>query len=146
MKALKSISCILLLILFSCNKKFKHEIPTGETIPSNCALCDYADQISGQYRGYAFFHSGNFDDSLTLSLEHIFLNLEPQLDSTTMYFRRVWDFDSLSTRIDTVSTQTNTGYFTASMKILGDSLIIHQTMPTPPGPVPIFDFKGKKIP
>lgn len=147
MKALQSISCILLLTLFSCKKEFKHEIPTGEFIPSNCELCDYADQISGQYRGYAFFHSGNFDDSLTISMEHIFLNLGPQLDSTTMYFRRVWDFDSVSTRIDTVSIQTNTGNFNATpMKIFGDSMIINQTTPIPAGFIPSFSFNGKKLP
>ena len=147
MKSLQSISCILLLTLFSCKKEFKHEIPTGEFIPSNCELCGYADQISGQYRGHAIFHSGNFDDSLTISMEHIFLNFGPQLDSTTMYFRRVQDFDSVATSIDTLSIQTNAGnFYYVSMKIFGDSMIIHQTMPTPVGDIPMFDFKGKRIP
>jgi len=146
MKTPQLISFILLLLLISCDKKFKHEIPTGEFIPSNCELCGYADQVSGQYRGYAIFHSNNSHDSLTINMEHIFLNLGPQLDSTTMYFRRVWDFDLVSTTIDTVSIQTNTGNFNATpMKIFGDSMIINEQMPIPAGFIPIFSFNGKKI-
>lgn len=73
MKALKSISYLLLAVLFSCNKKFKHSIQADNT-PTSCKLCNYADNISGQYRGYASSEFNNYHDSVTVSIEHIFLN------------------------------------------------------------------------
>jgi hypothetical protein len=147
MKNPKSISFILLVLLISCTK-FKHEISTEETIPSNCALCNYADQISGQYRGYAFSQYSNWHDSLTLSIEHIFLNLGPQTDSTTMYFRRVFDYDTRPTRIDTVLINNSSGNFTpVAMQISGNSLNIYSTIQASSTVFLVtMSFNGTKIP
>lgn len=142
---LKSISYILLILLFSCNKKFNHTIPV-QTIPV-CQLCNYADQISGQYRGKVISPLYGYQDSLTIRMEHIFLNLGPQADSIIMYFRRVHDFDSKPTSIDTVFIRSNNGDFNpVAMKILGDSMIINRTVPTHSGPASTFYFTAKKIP
>ncbi|WP_300660464.1 hypothetical protein [Fluviicola sp.] len=144
---LKSISCILLLLLLSCNKKFDHSIPAQNTIPASCALCNYADQISGQYRGQAYSQYYYFQDSLTVTMEHIFLNLGPQIDSTTMYFRRIKDYDTKPTQIDTLLINTNNGDFSpVDMKIANDSITILQMYTAPSISVIKLDFKGKKIP
>lgn len=148
MKALQSISFVLLVLLLSCNKKFKHTISNEGTIPAECELCEYAEQISGQYRGFASSFVYQWQDSLTVSMEHIFLNLGPQTDSTVMYFRRIKDFDTRPTGIDTVSIQINSGNFApVEMWIFGDSMIIRPTVIThSQGKIPIMEFKGKKIP
>lgn len=146
MKTTKSISFILLLVLCSCNKKFKHTI-SAESTPKSCELCSYADQISGQYRGQAYSQYYYFQDSLTVTMEHIFLNLGPQTDSTTMYFRRIKDYDTKPTQIDTLLINTNNGDFSpVDMKIANDSMTILQMYNTPIISVIKLDFKGKKIP
>lgn len=146
MKTLKSISCILLLLLFSCNKKFKHSIPSDKTT-TNCELCSYADQISGQYRGISHSHFNTLQDSLTVSIEHIFLNLDPYTDSTTMYFKRTKDFDAHPTRIDTVLIRKNSGDFTpVAMKIFNDSMTIREEYYSTKQNIIVLYFKGKKIP
>lgn len=147
MKASKSISWILLILLLSCNKKFNHKISAENTAPVSCGLCSYADQISGQYRGYASSQFNAFHDSLTVSIEHIFLNLGPYTDSTIMYFKRTKDFDTRPTRIDTVSIRTTSGDFKpVQMKIFNDSMIINEKNYTNKYSVIVLDFKGKKIP
>lgn len=148
MKNPKSIPFVLLLLLFSCNKKFDHSISNEVTIPANCELCSYADQISGQYRGFSYSQYYYFQDSLTVTMEHIFLNLGPQTDSMTMYFRRIKDFDTKGTRIDTVLIKKNSGDFNpVAMKIFNDSMTIDEKIYTHSnGPVIILNFKGKKIP
>lgn len=148
MKAIQFILSVLLLVLLSCNKKFKHTISTAGTIPAVCELCEYANQISGQYRGHASSFVYQWQDSLTVSLEHIFLNLGPQTDSTTMYFRRVLDFDTRPTGIDTVRIDNSSGNFApVEMWIYSDSMIIRPTVYDHYyGALPIMEFKGKKIP
>lgn len=146
MNASKSIPFTLLVLLLSCNKKFDHSIPI-ESAPTSCELCSYADQISGQYRGYSHWHYNAFQDSLTVSIEHIFLNLGPYTDSTTMYFKRTKDFDTKPTRTDTVCIQTNSGNFNpAAMKIFNDSMIINERYYSTRYSVIVLNFKGKKIP
>jgi len=144
MKILLLTSCIFLVVLFSCKKEFNHSISADNT-PTMCGLCSFADHISGQYRGYASSGYSNYYDSLTISIEHIFLNLGTKSDSTIMYFRRVKDFDTRPTIIDTVKTDSG-DFAPVKMVFRNDSLIINQFYQTHSGKVPIFNFKGKKIP
>lgn len=157
-KSIISILLICILISWGCNKKFKH-LTSGETsLPTHCELCDYADQISGQYRGYSET-DGDFPDhdSLTIALEHIFLELGPKIDSNVMYFRRTEDFDTKPTHIDTVAINSNDGNFypedypgnyynSCTMKVMNDSMYIHHGVTYHIGFAVLMDFKGKKIP
>lgn len=147
-----------LLILGSCNKKFKHEGPVSPQTVS-CELCDYADSISGTYRGFSDidYHP---DDSVTITLEHIFLNLGNNLDSTSMYFKVTKTFDSSSSPwISTVLLESKNGniglfYSTSSwsnntswgtMYVKEDSLYVNDYVNNNMGSIEIMDFKGKKL-
>jgi len=91
-------TCVFVLIaccLLSCKKKFKHAHDASGSMSTTCVSCPYADSISGNYRGLATgLHVPNNSDSLTITVEHVFLNLGGTLDSTRMFFDITLQFDS----------------------------------------------------
>ncbi len=153
-----SVALICTFFFLGCNKKFDHKPYTETNNPTNCELCGYANSMEGQYRGNSTTTASYpTQDSLTVSLEHIFLNLGPKIDSNIMYFRRTKDFDTRPTQIDTVTINTNGGDFypdaypgnyinSCSMKIANDSMYIHNAVSYHIGYSILLDFKGKKLP
>lgn len=83
---------ILLVGAFGCNK-FEHETLT---LP-NCELCDYAESLEGIYRGMSGgFSAPNYGDSVTITVEHVFLGNSQYEDSTFVKLKVDYDFDSSS--------------------------------------------------
>ena len=83
----------------SCNKE-ELEPPFSylEFSNTSCELCDFADSITGTYRGEAYgvtLPGPSLNDSMTMIVEHIFLGNESYADSVIMYFRtlRWYDYD-----------------------------------------------------
>ncbi len=145
------------IIMVSCKKKFHHKID-ATIVTSSCSNCASADAVSGTYRGLA---SGQYvpnnSDSAIYTIEHIFLNLGDNNDSTQSYFRITRHFDSSPTVYsDTLKmyysnngfsiSSSNGGYHT-DINLSNDSLHFHdwayfwQTG----GSFEYVNFHGKKL-
>jgi hypothetical protein len=90
MKLASVILIILVGSVVSCHK-FEHEL---FEIP-NCELCQYAETLEGTYRGM----SGgvavpNYGDSVTITVDQIFLGNSQYEDSTFIRLEVNYDFDS----------------------------------------------------
>ncbi len=99
---------ILLLAAFvllnSC-KKFKHQ---DLALPA-CSLCAFADSLNGTYRGFADGmatpenNQTGWGDSVTMTVEHIYMHTSQYEDSTVMHFRTSFKYDSeIKTIYDTI--------------------------------------------
>lgn len=146
---------IVLTLASGCHKKFDHTPFTKTAIPSDCPLCDYADSLQGQYRGLATgFETPSNHDSLTITMEHIYLNLGNSLDSTKMFFKRIKQFDSSpDLETDTVALTSNSGIFYSgdsyNLSIIGDSMHIYDFYfdgQMPSATAILLQFDGKKLP
>ena len=112
---MKIIWIILLLIIVGC-KKNEHPLP-------NCSLCNYAENIEGIYRGRVDGYNGLLlqnnpnvpdspTDSMTMTLQHIFMNQDPYTDSTIMFFRTEYWYDlNQIHKFDTIMIKSEDGYF-----------------------------------
>lgn len=149
-----TLSFIVLTFSIGCHKKFDHKSFVKTEIPSNCPLCDYADSLQGQYRGLATgFETPSNHDSLTITMEHIYLNLGNSLDSTKMFFRRIRQYDTTTDpETDTVAISSSNGIFYSgssyNLSIIADSMHIYDfyfssQMPSATGV--ILQFDGKKL-
>ena len=120
-------------LLFGCSK-FDHQ---DLNVQQSCDLCDYADSLNGTYRGLvlnnelpAFVQLGDNYDSLTITVEHIFLNNDPYGDSLYMNFATSFAFDSIpDITYDTIQIRSASGQVHDSefdtYNILLDSIIIY---------------------
>jgi hypothetical protein len=120
-----------ILSLVSC-KKYTHHEP----VAPNCNECSLADSLNGTYRGIAGGFQvpdnppGSYSDSLTMTVEHIFLGNSQYEDSTVMHFKTSFKYDSSGDTIfDTVQVDLSTGvvaneafrkYATFTQSIWGD--------------------------
>lgn len=150
---------LALLLLISCNKKFDHKDYDYVEIPSSCELCAFADSLNSSYRAYATgTEVPNIHDSMTISLQHIFLNTGVSLDSNVMYFNMIKFYDSNPVPDTSIVTLKNhDGVFSVmgsnfgnnvDMHIADDSLHIYHmyTNVFNPGFNILLKFDGKKIP
>ena len=85
------------MIIAGC-RKFKH---TADSNP-RCSLCAYAESLEGSYYGEAEGLSvasatNQWNDSLRVTVEHVFLNKGTYYDSTVMWFKLTKKFKSVST-------------------------------------------------
>ena len=131
------------VILLGC-KKFDHE---ELSIQQTCDLCNFAESLSGTYRGQvinnslpaAFLLGGNNYDSLTITVDHIFPNNDPYSDSLYMYFATSFVLDSVGVvTYDTIQIRSASGKVHNSnldnYAIFPDSLTIHRTGSFQTGP------------
>lgn len=101
----------LVVVLSGCNK-FEH---TASLVEKQCTLCAFADSLTGTYEGLATGISvpsfyGNGTDSMTVTVEHIFLNFDQHTDSTVMFFKTTKKFHSQPyVYYDTVAICTSDG-------------------------------------
>jgi len=88
----------VLMFIFSCEKfDYKDVEPT-----SNCSLCGYAASLNGTYRGYAkglgvdyeIPPSYNEGDSVTITVQQVFIGNSSIEDSTRMRFIISTTYDS----------------------------------------------------
>ncbi len=99
------------LLQVSCDKYN----PGVLTNPTNCELCSYADNVVGTYRGerigFNLLTSSFYSDSLTITLEQVFLNNNLYDDSTSIYFimGSTYDTNVGITYYDTVTVKDETG-------------------------------------
>jgi len=95
-------------LLYSC-KKFEH---SDQVLPE-CSNCAFADSLTGTYRGEAggvAVVPGWGSDSVTLQIQHIFMNTSKYEDSTVMHFRTAFKYDSQTKTIyDTIQITSNSG-------------------------------------
>lgn len=98
---------LLLGLVFSC-EKFKH---TDQQIPS-CTLCDFAESLNGTYRGHATGINVPYNsDSVTVTVQQIFIGNSQYEDSTILCFATQRAFDQFPTYIsrDTVQIAFSDG-------------------------------------
>ncbi len=102
----------LICIFLSCKKVDYSELGTS------CELCAFASVTEGTYRGLMTWDSTSLtfpsgiilSDSVTVNVEHLFLNNNPYDDSTTMYFRTTWTRDQVGViNIDTIQIHNENG-------------------------------------
>lgn len=104
------LSFALVASLLSCNK---YEHP-DDYFP-NCDLCAFAESIEGTYRGEVqglqLSTNTNYTDSVTMTVEHIFLSNNLIDDSTNMYFAITHERDSIDPGIfyDTIQIRSLSG-------------------------------------
>lgn len=110
-------SIIVLIIAFtfitlSCKKV------DYSSLSSTCELCQFANETEGTYRGVMSWDSvvtmfpdvTLLSDSVTVEVEHIFLNNNPYDDSTIMYFRTTWIRDQVGVvDVDTIQIHSQKG-------------------------------------
>lgn len=152
------ICCILFLggMSAACKKKtFTHT--KVETVTS-CTLCEQADSISGTYKGLAvgFWPTvPNNSDTMYVTLEHVFLNLTPDLDSSVMFFNvQSWYASGGSITHSTAALQQSDGEFwnnqnNAELRCLRvdhDTLYLESHTSSDPWSQSVFQirFKGVK--
>ena len=139
----------LLFLGISCNKKFDHNSYSESAIPQDCPLCDYADSISGSFKGKYFSYAGQ--DSIVVELEHVFLSLSPKIDSTKMFFKMIRHYNNGDSFEKVVSLDNYNGLFYNTsygnkMYLEGDSLHYEEGYSHKMGFTPVFFFDGKRIP
>lgn len=103
----------------SCNK-FEHET----FILPNCELCGYAETLEGTYRGLSYgIAVPDFSDSITITVEQVFLGNSQYEDSTFMRFKVYYDFDSsFDVEIHNITLLNSSGNCEANMSsVLGTS-------------------------
>ena len=97
------------LVIVGCNK-FEHE---SVEAPLACDLCSFAQGIEGTYRGeiHGDPPSGPYVDSVTMTVEQVFMNNNSYDDSTTMYFATTHTMDTqgAGTEYDTIQIRTSEG-------------------------------------
>ena len=98
------------LVITGC-KKFEHGTTDS---PVACDLCAYAEGIEGTYRGEVngqFPGGSSYVDSVTMTVQQIFLNNNAYDDSTTMYFAttHAMDTQGTSTDYDTIQIRSADG-------------------------------------
>ena len=99
--------------VLSCKKMDYSELGTS------CELCAFASETEGTYRGLMSWDSimginpnnnVTLSDSVTVDVEHIFLNNNAYDDSTTMYFRTTWVRDQVGViNVDTIQIHDPNG-------------------------------------
>lgn len=143
---------LLTICISACEKEFIH---TASTNPNaqNCPLCDYADSISGDYRGHFIGSEPQYayQDTITITLEHVFKNLGPQIDSNRMFFKLIRHYNNGTTATQNISLDNDMGVFYGNpldnnhLYISGDSLHYYHNLSGKMIYIP-FIFNGKKIP
>jgi len=143
---------LVFIFVTACNKKFDHSSYIAETATEDCLLCDYADSISGNYKGVYFpTNTWPSSDSIIVELEHVFLNITPHTDSTVMFFKMKRHYNNGNTTIKMVSLNNDNGLFYDvnygnHMYLDGDSLHYQEGFHHKMGFTPVFFFDGKKTP
>lgn len=99
------------LVAITGCKKFEHG--TVEA-PSNCSLCSFAESIEGTYRGEIsgdYPGGGPYTDSVTMTVQQVFMNNNAFDDSTTMYFAttHTMDNEGAGTEYDTIQIRSADG-------------------------------------
>ncbi|MES2557892.1 MAG: hypothetical protein V4604_17185 [Bacteroidota bacterium] len=87
----------LLMLIVSC-RKFDHEADSNP----RCTMCAHAESLEGSYNGEAEGLSvasatNLWNDSLRITVEHVFLNKGSYYDSTIMWLKLTKKYKSLST-------------------------------------------------
>ena len=152
LKRRSSLFLLIVVLTISCNKKFKHYSTAQLNAIPGCLLCSNADSLEGTYRGY--FVSPDYvtsPDTINVDLEHIFLSLGYEQDSTVMFFKLTKHFNNGVDKLTFVSINNNDGEFYATetgeiLSIINDSLHIRETHITSSDSELGFKFDGKKIP
>jgi hypothetical protein len=97
----KGIVILLLGLLNSCEK---FEYTDQQLLP--CTLCDFAESINGTYRGHATgINVPSNSDSVTVTVQQIFLGNSHYEDSTILCFVTKQAFDQYPTYIITDTVQ-----------------------------------------
>lgn len=102
---------ILLITLISCNKKFDQK-DFDNLNTQSCPLCEHADTIAAFYEGQSFCQTcTSVYDTVQMELEHIFLNLGPEIDSNIMFFKLRTHYSTGYVWEKTVSLNNSNGSF-----------------------------------
>ena len=96
----------IIAVLVSC-EKYEHT----EFKDTRCELCSYAEELVGEYRGFDSSVSADFNDSVSVFVEHIFLGNSQLEDSTIMFFKLSFIYDNHPTTpiIDTMRINSDNG-------------------------------------
>ncbi len=146
---------VVLLGLLSC-KKFDHQELSEQ--PS-CDLCAFAESLNGSYRGLViqndvpdYLYYGTNYDSLTITVSHVFLDIDPYGDSLYMNFATTMEFDSIpGVMYDTIQIRSASGevhnfdtYNGGGYFIFSDSIVLNQIGRFQTGPTQYMGYPKLK--
>jgi len=98
------------MVALTACKKFEH----GSVESPTCSLCGFAESIEGTYRGEVqgvYPGAGAYVDSVTMTVQQVFLNNNAYDDSTIMYFAttHTMDNEGVGTVYDTIQIHGTDG-------------------------------------
>lgn len=135
---MKRYALLLFLFIMSCSK-FEH---TDLNPNPPCDLCDWASERDGVYSGvmYAYDNSTSsyeIGDTVTFTVDHVFLNQSSFDDSTRMYFEitETWQSNGnvlqwIGSALDSSGAIDGDNYYSmhsARFDIQGDSIVLERS-------------------